>query len=195
MADRRNDRENGPRGSRRPANPRGARPRAAAAGRPTGRSAPGATAPRENGKAKPKLTGRAAILLVVLTVLAVSYASSMRAWMQQREHIADLRAQIDKSESQISKLEREKRRLDDDAYVVQQARERFNYVFPGEKSYRVLDENGDPVDLAAPLPDAPTPEAEVPPAWWDTAWQSVQLAGNPPTDEEAPAEKLEAPKQ
>lgn len=193
MADRRNDRENGPRGSRRPADPRGARPRAGAAGRPAARSTP--TSAAGNGKAKPKLTGRAAILMVVLTVLAVSYASSMRAWMQQREHIADLRAQIEKSESQISQLEREKRRLDDDAYVVQQARERFNYVFPGEKSYRVLDENGEPVDLAAPLPDAPDPEPEVPPAWWDTAWESVQLAGNPPTDQEAPAEKLEAPKQ
>ncbi|CAM3426736.1 Cell division protein DivIC (FtsB), stabilizes FtsL against RasP cleavage [Nocardioides dubius] len=128
-------------------------------------------------------------------MLAVSYASSMRAWLQQREHIADLRAQIDKSESEIAKLEREKRRLDDDAYVVQQARERFNYVFPGEKSYRVLDENGEPVDLAAPLPDAPDPEPEVPPAWWDTAWESVKLAGVPPTDDEGPADKLEAPDQ
>ena len=51
-----------------------------------------------------------AVLVVVVAVLVVSYASSMRAYLQQRAHINDLRAQIDSSQRDIKALEREKRR-------------------------------------------------------------------------------------
>jgi len=74
-----------------------------------------------------------AVLVVVVAVLVVSYASSMRAYLQQRAHINDLHAQIDTSERDIKALEREKRRWQDDAYVETQARERFGWVMPGEE--------------------------------------------------------------
>ena len=67
--------------------------------------------------ARPKFTSRMAILVLVLAVLVVSYASSMRAYLEQRSHIADLRATIASSESDIKALEREKRRWKDDACV------------------------------------------------------------------------------
>ena len=51
-----------------------------------------------------------AVLVVVLAVLVVSCASSMRAYLQQRAHINDLNARIDSSERDIKALEREKRR-------------------------------------------------------------------------------------
>jgi hypothetical protein len=41
-----------------------------------------------------RFTGRAAVLVLVLAVLTVSYASSLRAYLQQRAHIGDLKAQI-----------------------------------------------------------------------------------------------------
>lgn len=137
------------------------------------------------------------MLFVVVAVLTVSYASSLRAWLQQRDHIADLQAQISQSEREISALEREKRRWKDDAYVEQQARERFGFVMPGEKAYRVLDEDGKPLDLDEPLSEAAGTDEPTPEAWWDLAWESVLLAGDPPTEaeirQEAPADKLEAP--
>ena len=37
------------------------------------------------------------MLVLVAAVLVVSYASSMRAYLQQRSHINDLHAQIDSS--------------------------------------------------------------------------------------------------
>ena len=92
-----------------------------------------ATAPR------PRFTNRMAILVLVVAVLTISYASSMRAYLQQRSHINDLRAQIASSEHDIKALEREKRRWADDEYVKAQARERFGWVMPGETSYQVLD--------------------------------------------------------
>jgi len=99
-----------------------------------------ATGPR-----RPRFTGRAAILLLVLAVLTVSYASSMRAYLQQRSHITDLKSQIAQREANITDLEREKRRWNDPAYVEQQARTRFGWVLPGETAYQVIGADGKPL--------------------------------------------------
>jgi cell division protein FtsB len=144
---------------------------------------------------RPRLTGRAAILVLVLAVLTVSYASSLRAYLQQRQHIDDLNAQIDETGQDIQRLEREKRRWDDDAYVATQARQRLNYVFPGEESYIVLDDNGEPLDSTEKLSDPGSTGKSDPTAWWTTAWGSVEAAGNPPSEvkDQGPAGTIKAP--
>jgi cell division protein FtsB len=144
---------------------------------------------------RPRLTGRAAILVLVLAVLTVSYASSLRAYLQQRQHIEDLNAQIARTGDDIQRLEREKRRWDDDAYVATQARQRLNYVFPGEESYIVLDENGDPLDSTEQLSDPGSTGKADPTAWWSTAWGSVEAAGHPPSEvtRQGPAGTIKAP--
>jgi hypothetical protein len=134
--------------------------------------------------------------VLVLAVLTVSYASSLRAYLQQREHINDLEAQIAETDADISQLEREKRRWDDDAYVAAQARQRLNYVFVGEQAYVVLDEDGEPMDSPDRLTDPAAAEPETPTAWWSTAWGSVEEAGKPvraAREKRGPAGKIEAP--
>ena len=126
-----------------------------------------------------RLTGRAAVLVLVLALLTVSYASSMRAYLQQRSHIGDLKDQIALREASIDDLEREKRRWEDPAFVRQQARE-LNYVMPGETAYVVLDEDGNPLEQDTTLTDPTTVAPKQPTAWWSTAWESVELAGDPP---------------
>ncbi len=143
---------------------------------------------------RPRVTGRAAVLLLVLAVLAVSYASSLKAYLQQRAHIEELKSQIERTSASIDDLEREKRRWNDDAFVRAQARERFGYVMPGETSYVVLDENGEPIESRARLHDADELLAEPPTAWWEDAWESVELAGDPPRDEPPPARDLDSPR-
>ncbi|MGY2701918.1 MULTISPECIES: FtsB family cell division protein [unclassified Nocardioides] len=164
---------------------------------PRGRSVPRRPAPRvAAGPAaavearRPRFTGRAAILVLVVAVLTVSYASSLRAYLQQREHISDLKDQIALRQASIEDLEREKARWEDPAYVRQQARE-LNYVMPGETSYVVLDENGDPIERSSELTDPSTVARKPPTAWWSTAWQSVELAGNPPRPEPPPPSKID----
>lgn len=153
---------------------RGARPATAPAGPP----------PAEVPRARPRLTGRAAILVLVLAVLAVSYASSLRAYLEQRSHIGDLKAQIAERRANIDELEREKQRWKDPAYVRAQARERFGYVRPGETPFVVLGKDGEPLESEAELTDPDTIAQEPPRAWFDDAWDSVKLAGDPP--EKAP---------
>lgn len=145
------------------------------------------------GVRRPRFTGRAAILVLVLAVLTVSYASSMRAYLQQRAHISDLKAQIEQREASIDDLEREKRRWHDPAFVQAQARERFGYVMPGETSYVVLGEDGKPLEGEAELPQPSEALQETPPPWFDNAWQSVVLAGNPPKDRPPAATDIDAP--
>ncbi len=127
-----------------------------------------------------RLTGRAAILVMVLAVLAVSYASSLRAYLEQRSHIGDLKAQIAERRASIQELEQEKERWQDPAYVSAQARERFGYVKLGETPFVVL-EDGEPLESEAELtdPDSIAPEPER--TWFDDAWDSMKIAGDPPT--------------
>jgi cell division protein FtsB len=134
-----------------------------------------------------RLTGRAAILVLVLAVLAVSYASSLRAYLQQREQIDDLEAQIDEREASIGDLEREKGRWEDPAYVMQEARKR-GYILPGETPFVVVDGNGDPL-TDAELDDPSSVGDTEAPAWYDGVWTSVKVAGNPPTKIPPPPQK------
>ena len=141
-------------------------------------------APRSAAR-RPRFTGRAAVLVLVLAVLTVSYASSLRAYLQQRSHIGDLKAQIAEREASITDLEREKKRWDDPAYVKAQARARFGYLMPGESGFEVIGADGKPLEAQASLNDPAEVIKTVPKAWWTAAWESVELAGNPPPPERA----------
>lgn len=120
-----------------------------------------------------------AILVLVLAVLVISYASSMRAYLQQRTHINDLRAKIESSEQDIAKLEREKRRWQDDAYVEAQARERFGWVLPGETSYQVIGRDGEPLGDARELSDPDAVERPLPDPWWEKVRGTLEAADHP----------------
>ena len=165
------------------ANPRAARPA------PPSEGGAGAATSGPSTRRRPRLTGRAAVLVLVLSLLTISYASSMRAYLQQRSQIDDLKGQIAQRQATISDLEREKRRWDDPAYVRQQARE-LNYVMPGETAYVVLDKHGRPLDSSASLTDPSTVAPKKPTAWWSTAWRSVELAGHPPKPTPPPATSI-----
>jgi cell division protein FtsB len=120
------------------------------------------------------------VLVLVLSVLTISYASSLKAYFQQHSQIQQLRSQIASSESDIQRLESEKTRWNDPAYVREQARARFGYLMPGQTSYVVIGENGKPLAAQSTLSDPRTSTSSTPTAWWTTEWRSVELAGNPP---------------
>lgn len=147
--------------------------------------------------ARPRFTGRAAILVLVLALLMVSYASSMRAYLDQRRHISDLTASIASSQAQVDRLSREKKRWKDPAYVTTVAHQRFGWVLPGEIGFQVLDDNGKPLDPTGTLPTPSAVADATRPLWWQSAWGSVVAAGKAPADKSKvppPAAKISAPK-
>lgn len=141
-----------------------------------------AETPRRGG-----FTSRAAVVALLMLVLVISYASSLRAWLQQRAEIAAARADIAATQASVDELERAKLRWQDPAYVQQQARERFGWVLPGEVGYRVIGADGS--TLGAPSAAPPPPEPAPAPDWYVSVWDSIRVAGQPPEPTGAPAQR------
>lgn len=126
---------------------------------------------------------------MVMAVLLISYASSMRAYLNQRAHIADTRARIAAAKANIATLQREKTRWTDAAFVEAQARGRLGWVLPGEVAYQVIGRDGKPVGSSDSLgdPGAVVPLIHTP--VWTTLYDSMRAADHPPKVSE-PATKI-----
>lgn len=134
-------------------------------------------------------SGRFAVLALVLVVLIASYASSLRAWLQQRAEIEAARERITSGEAQVQELTAQAERWRDPAYVEQQARERLAWVMPGEVGYSVIDEDGTTLGPKAEL-GQPVSLAEEPTTWYGSLWGTVEEAGKTAAElraERAPA--------
>lgn len=117
---------------------------------------------------------------VVLTILLVSYATSLRVYLGQQREIAVARQQIAERTRSIERLEDEIARWQDPAYVRAQARERLGWVVPGETGYKVVDENGQPLGGGTEIDTVGTlPSNEHATTWWERMWGSVTTADNP----------------
>lgn len=170
----------------------GARP---AAGPRRGGSRPRSAAATQSGP-RPRFTGRAAVLVLVIALLMVSYASSMRAYLEQRQHLSGLRASISDSQQEVERLTREKKRWQDPAYVRTIAHQRFGWVLPGEIGFQVLDEDGRPMGHTDSLSAEDSVTESSRPQWWASAWGSVVTAGRPtvdPDDVPRPATRITPP--
>ncbi|MDG9719112.1 septum formation initiator family protein [Streptomyces sp. DH24] len=86
-----------------------------------------------------RLTGRAALLALVVCSLVVALAYPMRQYVSQRAEIADLERQKQQAKERVERLRDLKARWQDDAYAEQQIRQRLHYVMPGETGYVVVD--------------------------------------------------------
>jgi hypothetical protein len=124
--------------------------------------------------------------VLVLAVLVVSYASSMRAYLQQRAELNSLNHNIHTSQTRIAALEREQKRWKDPAYLRAQARERFGWVLPGEVGLQVIGPNGKPMGHSDTLSAPATAHGSQQPLWWQSAWGSVVAAGTPKLKKHVP---------
>lgn len=86
-----------------------------------------------------RLTGRAALLALVLCSLIVALAYPMRQYVSQRADIAELQQKQDETRRRVERLRDMKARWQDDAYAEQEIRRRLHYVMPGETGYIVVD--------------------------------------------------------
>lgn len=142
-----------------------------------------ATPPRVAASRALGVTWRLLLLGVVVAVIAVTLAQSLRVYFAQAEQIAELRAEIETTRAEIDDLEDRLARWEDPAYVEAQARERLGWVFPGEIGYRVIGPDGEPIggdsDVLA------TDEETAPGLWWEKMWGSVATADQPVAEPEA----------
>ncbi|MGX9883431.1 FtsB family cell division protein [Streptomyces sp. NPDC002276] len=112
-----------------------------------------------------RLTGRAALLALVLCSLIVALAYPIRQYVSQRAEISDLERQQAQAEQRVEQLRDLKARWQDDSYAEQQIRQRLHYVMPGETGYIVIDPD------AAKQSRAELGAADRP--WYSNVWDGV----------------------
>jgi cell division protein FtsL len=128
---------------------------------------PQAAAPRPT-----RLTGRAAVLAVVICAIALSLAYPVREYLTQRQQIDALVAQNQAMLAQVKNLQAQQARLSSPFYIEQLARQELDMCFPGTQCYIVA--GGQSAAGTAPsAKPGPAP-------WYDKLWRSVQQADASP---------------
>lgn len=135
------------------------------------------------------LTTRAIALGVVLLLLTISYASSLRVFFDQKREIAATEAEIAQRQNHIEDLQAELERWKDPAYVRAQARERLGWVVPGEVGYRVVGPDGKPIVPGAEVGSGKDDDSDT---WWQKLDGSVRAADGP-EPAKRPVEPAEQP--
>ncbi len=122
------------------------------------------------------------MIAVVLALAIAVVVPSVRVYMSQQATLSELQAERDAAKAEVDSLQADVDRWDDDAFVIAQARERLQYVYPGEVAYKVIDpdsveEHADGSPAASRLP-----ENQEDTAWYDDLWSSVVEAGEDGSD-------------
>ena len=127
----------------------------------------------------------ATLTLIVLTIVVL--APSLRILIEQRQQVTSLTQAVVDQESAVDDLTEQKARWDDPSYIGSLARERLDYVYPGEYSFLVIDDQqvvttSDGMPISA---DIQTTQVD----WVSSLLSSVWTAGL--TD--VPADEIVAP--
>ena len=115
-----------------------------------------------------RLTGRAAVLAVVICAIALSLAYPIREYVTQRQQIDSLVAQQQTMLTQEKNLQAQQAKLADPAYIEQLARQELDMCFPGTRCY-IVEGSRPQVSPAQAAKAGPAP-------WYDKLWRSVQQA-------------------
>ena len=125
-------------------------------------------------------TARALIAIVVLAVVMISFANSLRVWYIQSGDLATADAAIAARSERVTELQDELARWDDSAYVKAQARARLGWVMPGEVGYRVVDEHGQVLSGSNEIEGVGNPQGnQLEAQWWDRLASSMKNADTP----------------
>lgn len=73
----------------------------------------------------------------VLIVAAIGFLPA-KTWLSQRDSIAQTQVELDRLNAQVSELDVQLQLLETDDEIERTARENFDFVYPGEESYRIL---------------------------------------------------------
>ena len=119
-----------------------------------------------------RLTGRAALLAVVICAIALSLAYPVREYIAQRQQIDQLLAEQQAMAAQVKALTQERTELSQDWYIEQQARDELHMCFPHEQCYEVISSPSAKTSAASPHVVADP--------WYAKLWQSVQQADAQP---------------
>jgi cell division protein FtsL len=121
---------------------------------------------RKGSKGGPQsgLTSRGILLFLVLFVLAATAVYPLRQYIAQQGRIEQLQAKQAALQDANQRLEQERARLKDPAYVEQLAKQDFHMARPGEETWLLT--GTPPADKAAQPAAKPVRH----PPWYQRAW-------------------------
>jgi cell division protein FtsB len=119
-----------------------------------------------------KLTGRAALLAVVICAIALSLAYPVREYIAQRQQIDQLLAQQQTYSDEVHALQQQNVKLSQTWYIEQQAEDQLHMCFPNEQCYVVVSGQQAKTTTAKPRTVADP--------WYAKLWHTVQAADAQP---------------
>lgn len=128
-------------------------------------------APTDAPTPRVRVPGAAIAALVLLVLGVLSLAPAVSTYLAQQRDIGDTRATIAAQQADLRRLDAQRARWSDPAYVRAQAGSRLFYVTPGTTAYRVIHSKV----ATAPAP-ATTAEPDRTP-WTAALLQSLVAAG------------------
>jgi cell division protein FtsB len=87
-----------------------------------------------------RLSGFAFTVLALVIVAVIVLAPGLRILVEQQQQIQQLTASVDAGTKAVAGYQRDVARWSDPAYIEAQAREKLYYVFPGDRTYLVVDD-------------------------------------------------------
>lgn len=117
-----------------------------------------------------------AVILVVAFV-ALSVATPLRNYFQQRAELAQVEATIERQLAERDDLNAELDRYNSEAYIREQARTRLGVVEQGESVFRLMDPR---IDTSSPTDPGVEHDDSEPDPWYTQLWGSVAT----PADED-----------
>ncbi|MCB7137070.1 FtsB family cell division protein [Cellulosimicrobium marinum] len=130
------------------------------------------------------VTVRTLVVSVVVLLAVVLLLPTVRAYVSQTNELRALRVELADAQAEHDGLESELERWEDRAFVEREARERLNFVMPGERAWRVLDPESvvDDIDprTGQEITDGPVEGPGDGTPWYEAMWESVEVAGRQP---------------
>ncbi len=131
----------------------------------------------------------------MFVLLAIMLVPPLRAYLDQQQQYRDLQAKVSRQEQSVSDLQARSQRWNDPIFVEQQARERLQYVRPGETAYTVVGAESLQEQAGAGRISVVNPaRRDESSAWYARMWESARLVDGLDTDPlAAPVTSLERP--
>ena len=117
--------------------------------------------------AHPKLTGRAAVLAIVVCAIALTLAYPVREYISDRRQLDQLAVANGRLATEVGHLRAQAKALNSPSVIEQQARDNLHMCFPSQTCYEVIL----PAHRTASKDQAPSGTP-----WYGQLWQSVRQA-------------------
>ena len=131
------------------------------------------------GLRRPALVRPFTMLMGTLVILTLLLAPALKPWIEQRSALAQMREDVATTKKDVDALTTDRNQWRDPDYVRAQARERLNFVLPGQTRYVVIDDRPKPQPTDPSRAAAAVASTRL--AWFGDLWRSVEVAGDPKT--------------